>query len=173
MRNTLLLFGVLIATSCSSPKEDVENYIRNEHPLVQSLEIIEIGKIDSMRSTNKQVLAANLLAYMIMDKSDYIEPHRYASRGTYDVPDSLYSQYDLVDSICTETMLYIDFNGHLERPYNTLGVEAKYRLNGNLYEDVFFYDNNGGISHSKRNIHKNFKELVSLTTVMYKTSIYE
>lgn len=147
-----------ILTSCNTEKNDVEKYIRDNAQYVETLDIMEVSKKDSMYSPFAQVISATMVSFDLTKKSEYNED--YANRVEYIVPDSLVDTYNLVDSIHMEAMLFIDLGTHLTREPNRAGVEATYRLNGALKKEIFFYNLDGvAIGHTKTDVYNNFKQL--------------
>lgn len=164
MKKLLLISVVSILSSCTTP---VEKYIKENEPNIQSLEIIETSKEDSAYSSYNTLLSLNLEYVEIGANMSELQ-NKAMQEGTKEAAiamlDSALNLYDRktkeISKIFFNCCRYIRLPSICEEPFNRKFVNVKYRLNGELIEQRFFFNNNGkSIGHTDADIQHLSKEV--------------
>ena len=164
MRKALLFLIVIGLCSCTDTvKREVQRYLENNVAFLGSLEILEASDIDSVYNPSLNLLWASILnsealskVYSVYDYEDYAES---LDRFNF-VLDSLSESFDAIDSVLMNTerlFRFMEFDIDATSP-NAKGVKVKYRINGLLRTDLFYYSSTG-ITGSTIEAEKLYREL--------------
>lgn len=165
MKKIILSFTVLaILCSCSNPQNDIKKYLEKNTSVLNSLEFIEVADVDSVYSPFRELISASV--WCSAAKS---EISRSWSESTEDnfrekalaLEDSLKGEYDRVIEILLNAERVLntkEFNLEVA-PHNRIGVKAKYRVNGRLRTDWFYYEKDGTIQSSTIDIERMYRNI--------------
>lgn len=164
MRKALLFLIVIGLCSCTDTvKREVQRYLENNVAFLESLEIMEVSEIDSAYNPTISLIGASILnstslskVYSAYEYEDYTES---LDRFNF-VLDSLSGSFDAIDSVLMNTerlFRFMEFDIDATSP-NAKGVKVKYRINGLLRTDLFYYGSTG-ITGSTIEAEKLYREL--------------
>lgn len=158
-KNLFLLFVVIV--SCSSPEREVRTYLEENAPQLSSLEIMEV-EVDSTYSPivdlqRAQSMCSDIKLAIIKAWTDTDEKESFniVSR----VEDSLSESFDMIEDIVLSVEMVLNAKNLNPGNHNTTGVLAKYRIDGQLRTDWFYYGSNG-IYNSTIEIEREYNYLV-------------
>lgn len=164
MKKALLFLIVIGLCSCTDKVEkEVQRYLENNVPFLESLELLEASEIDSVYDPTISLMRASRLnsealskVYSAYEYEDYAES---LNRFNF-VLDSLGESFDAIDSVLMNTerlFRLLEFDIGATSP-NAKGIKVKYRINGLLRTDLFYYGSTG-ITGSTLEVEKRYKEL--------------
>ena len=144
IKKILVLLFIVIA-SCSSPEGDVRTYLKETAPQLSSLEIMEV-EVDSTYSPIIDLQRAQRMCSEIKNTitkawadTDETTSYKVVTR----VEDSLSGKFDTIQDIAFNAEMVLNSKNLNLGDHNTTGVLAKYRINGQLRTDWFYYGING------------------------------
>lgn len=165
MKKVILFFTVFaLLYSCSNPENDIEKYLKENTPMLNSLEFVEVSEIDSVYSPLDELFGASLWcteARSVILKAWGNSTEYNFKEKVSAVEDSLKAGYDRVMEILinTERVLNMrEFDVDVDT-HNRRGIKAKYRINGRLRTDWFYYDKDGEIHSSTIDVERYYKDI--------------
>lgn len=146
MKKVILFFITsILLYSCSNPEKDIKAYLEKSAPVLNSLEFMEVSDVDSVYDPYFDLNDIWLLSMgyrEAVSKAMYeYDGESYKDRANF-VTDSLKAMYDsITDCLITveATMNLKALNNYYQAPMNSRGIKAKFRLNGQLRDDIFYY----------------------------------
>ena len=159
----------MMCSMCSNPEKMIEKYLQDHEQILNSLEFIEVSEIDSMYSPFNELRELTIRYAETSSKiSKYINQawHSHSEKECLIYLDSAYNHSKIetafLDSIATDYFEAVDFPSLcLENP-NYRAVKAKYRINGILKEDYFYFERNekNSIGHSSIDNKRYCREII-------------
>lgn len=160
----IAILSTVIIYGCTS---NVEKYIKEKESNITSLEIIEESKEDSAYTPYNTLLSLN---YKYSEIGANMENYRYkaslknsASQAVLylDSALELYNQETKeISKIFFNCCRYIQLPSICEEPFNRKFVKVEYKLNGELIQQRFFFNNDGkSIGHTDVDIKQLSKEV--------------
>jgi hypothetical protein len=158
MKKILIL--VAICTLCSCGKSKVETFLREKEPNVTTLEIIEESKEDSAYTPYNTLLSLDMEYASIGADISNLRNKAMQEKSKEKIIMYLDSAINMhekdtkeISKIFFNCSRYIKLPAICEEPYNRKFIRAKYRLNGELIEQRFFFNNDGkDIGHTDADI---------------------
>jgi hypothetical protein len=146
----------LLLCSCDSRKKDIESYLKKNEPVFHSLEIIEISKLESVYSPFEYAMGITMLYAETFTKMSSIHLSALkatSKKETLRLLDESITVGHSIDSMVHELFVEIDYPILTKKVHNRMGCKAKYRLNGVLTENTFYYNRNENtIGHTDEDI---------------------
>lgn len=164
MKKVVLFVITIMLVSCDSAEKDVRDYIEKNAATLISLDIIEISEMDSVYNPFwdlQEAITANInIDTKILEAWNNASEHNYRTKIDFTV-DSLKEAIKAVDSalLNAERVLRMKEFNIEAAPYNAVGVKAKYRINGLLKTDWFYYDGDGSIVRSTVDVEEKYNDL--------------
>jgi hypothetical protein len=163
-----IIFTAIIASlclsSCDSRKRDIEAYLKKNEPVFHSLEIIEVSKSESIYSPFDYAMSLTFQYVEILSEMTKLQTSALeasSKKETLKLLDEAITVGHSIDSLVHELLIEIDYPILAKKPHNRVGCKAKYRLNGILTENTFYYNRNEStIGHTDKDIKKYGKEIV-------------
>lgn len=133
-------------------KKDIRNYIENNEKKLISLEILEVSDLVEMYSPFENIIGLHWVLMNISKKSNYGKIKPEYEKDFLRVEEFIND----IDPIIVTNY----YNSDIKEP-NRQGVVCKYRLNGVLEENVFYYENNNSkIGHDFKTVKKVYATLL-------------
>lgn len=155
-------FIILVATCtlCSCNKSKVETFLREKEPNITTLEIIEESKEDSTYTPYNALLSLDMEYTNIGADISNLRNKAMQEKSKEKIIMYLDSAINMheketkeISKIFFNCSRYIKLPAICEEPYNSKFINAKYRLNGELIEQRFFFNNDGeNIGHTDADI---------------------
>lgn len=158
-RAILAISAALFLSGCTSK---IEQYIRDKEPNIISLEIIEVSKEDSAYSPYNTLLSLSVEYASLGADISNLENKAMQEKSKEKVVEGLNNaikQYEKeeteISKIFFNCCRYVNLPSICEEPFNRKFVNVKYRLNGKLIEQRFFFNKDGkSIGHTDADIKK-------------------
>ena len=162
---TLML---ILLSGCTTNNSIIEKYINDNFYNVQSLQIIEVAEPDSAYSPYRQLLSLDYFYNAATTKMLMYSVQAFEEKNKKKailLLDSALSIYDSIsnqyDSITHKCFLAVDFPNINTNPKNRIFINAKYRINGKLEEQRFYFnENENKIGHCENDIKKAAQKLL-------------
>ncbi|WP_291600949.1 hypothetical protein [Bacteroides sp.] len=162
-----ILFLVATLTLCSCGKSKVETFLREKEPNITTLEIIEESKEDSAYTPYNTLLSLNMEYASIGADISKLREKAMQEESKDKVIMYLDSAINVhkkrsgeISKILFNCHRYISLPSICEEPFNRKFITAKYRLNGKLKEQRFFFNNDGkSIGHTDEDTKALYKEV--------------
>jgi hypothetical protein len=163
-----VIFTVVIASlflcSCDSRKRDIEAYLKKNEPVFHSLEIIEVSKLENIYSPFDYAMSLTLQYAKILSEMSSLHTSALeatSKKETLRLLDEAITVGHSIDSIVHVLFVEIDYPILAKKPHNRTGCKAKYRLNGVLKENTFYYNRNENtIGHTDKDIREYGEKIV-------------
>lgn len=156
MKKTLvlsILLGVSLVMACVSPdntqsdKEIIADYLNKTEKIANNIEIIEVSQPDSLYSPYNTLQSISYIcAVTSHDMIKYSsrawkEDNLKKSLALLDSAINLYkTENHRLDSALFKCSLAIDFPQYEPKKINRKSLNAKYRIDGELHENIFFFN---------------------------------
>lgn len=141
-----------MANSISPIERDIKRYIEENEKYVKSLEILEVSDIMDMYSPFVNIIGMHSMLMNISTESNYgkIKPE-YEKK--------FLRVEEFINEI--EPIIILKYYTNSIRRTNRKGVICKYRINGILEENAFYYENNNSkIGHDFKTIERVYSSLL-------------
>lgn len=154
--SVVILLSIIVLSfmaNASSPIEkDVRRYLEEKEKYIVALEILEVSDVVDMYSPFENILGHHWILMDASEKSNYgkIKP---------EYEKDFLRVEEFINEI--EPIIGLKYYTNSVRSANRRGVICKYRLNGILEENAFYYENNNSkIGHDFKAIEKIYSSLL-------------